>query len=300
MLFLLHHVLPEHIQVNAPSSPSLYMEATAHLDGERRHDGMLIVLQTLEKAARTPNVANFNQLELNEVFRMENWTTFQNVYGDDKDPFANNDGQVVDAAWADRLLKSTVEIDNIIKISHTLLNVATDLQSQLNSSQERVIAAKRSKGIKSLPDELVARIFQIAVWEQYDDWDITEQAVSLSKVSRRFYNVALGTRSLWTMLGSFSSRLELETLIARAGPNEGFHVSLYINPLLPAPKLNEISVLLIGNINFYTAFADRSQYKAFADHTQLPSAIADASQWRSANAEGCLLFEVLKVCSPFW
>ncbi|KLO05824.1 hypothetical protein SCHPADRAFT_946583 [Schizopora paradoxa] len=209
------------------------MEVTTHSDGKHPHGGMLAVLRTLEEVARMPD---FNQLELSEVFRMENWNAFQNVYGDDEDPFANNDRQVVNAAWATRLKESTNEIDCVTKTLEALLNVAYELQSRLESSQKQIIAANLSKGVKSLPDEILAKVFQIAVWWEEDVFFAysifargTRQAVWLSQVSRRFREVALGTRGLWTTLTSFCSKRQLEAFISRVGPVERFHVSLHIS-----------------------------------------------------------------------
>ncbi|KLO06707.1 hypothetical protein SCHPADRAFT_681027 [Schizopora paradoxa] len=181
------------------------------------------VLLALEKAARMPG---FYDVDLSEVYDMEYWSAYQKVYGGDKDPFEDNEGgRVVDATWANCLTKSTYEISRIKKMLQALLNVANDLEAEFKSSKERIVAAKRSKGIKSLPDDLLAKIFQIAVWEE--DYDGAKQAIRLASVSRRFRTVALEKRGLWTTLFSLSSRNQLEALIPRAGPSEGFDVFIH-------------------------------------------------------------------------
>ncbi|KLO08287.1 hypothetical protein SCHPADRAFT_931876 [Schizopora paradoxa] len=180
------------------------------------------VLLALEKAARKPG---FCDVELSEVYDMEKWSVYQNVYGGDKDPFVVNGSHVVDPTWVDCLTNSTNEIFHIKQMLQALLSVTDKLQERFSHSEERVLAAKRSKGIKSLPDDLLANIFQIAVWEE--DCDGAVQANRLAIVSRRFRTVALEKRGLWTTLTSFSSESQLEALIRRAGPNEGFHVFIY-------------------------------------------------------------------------
>ncbi|KLO06704.1 hypothetical protein SCHPADRAFT_945866 [Schizopora paradoxa] len=181
------------------------------------------VLLTLEKAARMPGFYDF---DLSKVYDMGYWSVYQKVYGGDKDPFEDNEGgQVVDATWADYLKKSTYEIARIKQMLQALLNVANDLEAEFKFSKERIVVAKRSKGIKSLPNDLLAKIFQIAVWEE--DCNGAKQAIRLSRVSRRFRTVALEKRGLWTTLKSFSSESQLEALIHRAGPSEGFHVFIH-------------------------------------------------------------------------
>ncbi|KLO08291.1 hypothetical protein SCHPADRAFT_944561 [Schizopora paradoxa] len=185
----------------------------------RAEDELSSVLSSLERAARAPNLY---LVELKEAFRMENWNLFQNVYGDDHRTSA---GQHLtrddDFSWADRLKKSTSEIYDISKMLQAILEVADDLRAQLESSYEELVAERHSNGIRSLPDELLARIFQISVWGE--DGFGARQAVRLSRVSRWFRNVVLGTRGLWTMLDPISSKVKLELLIARAGPAALFH-----------------------------------------------------------------------------
>ncbi|KLO16157.1 hypothetical protein SCHPADRAFT_887925 [Schizopora paradoxa] len=179
------------------------------------------VLSALEKAIRTPN---FRQVDLEKAFKLESWEAFQNVYGGDKDPFADNaDGHVVDPAWVKRLKKSKGQIDDVVKVLRTLTELASQLQDRFKASRKRIVAAKRSKGIKSLPDEIVAKIFHFGVEGG------VRQARWISQASRRFRNVALGTRSLWLNLYSLDSRGDVEMAIRHAGPDAEFHISVHLN-----------------------------------------------------------------------
>ncbi|KLO05826.1 hypothetical protein SCHPADRAFT_1002683 [Schizopora paradoxa] len=185
------------------------------------------VLSSLERAARTPDLF---QVKLHRIFRKENWKAFQDIYGGDKNPFVDKkDHEVVDTAWADLLMQSAHEVDGVIAMLNALLQGANELRPQLESSQQQVIAAKLSKGIKSLPDEILARIFEITVWEQRDHREYLKQIVRLTRVSRRFRYVALGTRGLWTMLDAMHTSAQLKSLISRAGSNERFHATLYMD-----------------------------------------------------------------------
>ncbi|KLO08296.1 hypothetical protein SCHPADRAFT_1001042 [Schizopora paradoxa] len=183
------------------------------------------VLLALEKAAQTPNV---HRVDLRKAFQMEKLNAFQNIYGGDEDPFADNTGGgVVNAAWADRLKKSYSEIFRAKSILQTLLDVTNELQSRFELSQERIKVAKRSKGIKSLPDELLAKIFWFSVWEMGRNG--VKRAMELSQVSRWFRNVALDTRALWATLSSVSSLDQTKMLVSRAGPTETFHVFIRLD-----------------------------------------------------------------------
>ncbi|KLO16163.1 hypothetical protein SCHPADRAFT_926680 [Schizopora paradoxa] len=182
------------------------------------------VLLALEKAIRMPN---FCRVNLQKVFKLENWEAFQNVYGGDKDPFAGSaDGHVVDTAWVKRLKRSSDQIDEAVRMLRTLSRFASELQGRFKASRKRIVAAKRSKGIKSLPDEVVAKIFELAVKGEDEGG---KQAKWISQASRRFRNIAFGTRSLWTTLHSHYSRNDVELMIRQAGTDVEFHVYVDLN-----------------------------------------------------------------------
>ncbi|KLO05832.1 hypothetical protein SCHPADRAFT_946589 [Schizopora paradoxa] len=175
------------------------------------------VLLALEKAARMPN---FHLVDLNEVFGTKNWNAVQNIKAD-VDPFSEGlDSRIIDAELISRFMASAFRMDAIVSMLNVLSGFANEIQMHLRRSQDR-ISAKLSKGISKLPDEIVMRIFQFAVWEE--DCNGGKQAISLSHVSRRFRNIALGSRRLWTTLYSCDPEGQLETFISRAGSSEEFH-----------------------------------------------------------------------------
>ncbi|KLO05827.1 hypothetical protein SCHPADRAFT_946586 [Schizopora paradoxa] len=175
------------------------------------------VLLALEKAALTPN---FHLLDLNVEFGTKKWNAVRNIRGD-VDLFSEDlDSQIVDADLTSRFMASAFQMDAIVSMLNVLSGFANKIQTHLKRSQEW-ISAKLSKGINKLPDEIFTKIFQFAVWEE--GYDGGRQAIFLSHVSRRFRNIALGSRSLWTTLFSGDTDAQLETFISRAGSYEEFH-----------------------------------------------------------------------------
>lgn len=108
-----------------------------------------------------------------------------------------------------------------------LISVALDLQHRYKQSLGPIIS-KMSKGIASLPEELLPIIFGFAV--RAAGATGAKQAKWLSQVSRRFRKTALEDFSLWTMLRSSASREELEATIARSGMDSDLHAFIHITP----------------------------------------------------------------------
>ncbi|KLO06333.1 hypothetical protein SCHPADRAFT_895516 [Schizopora paradoxa] len=186
-----------------------------------KHKDISGVLRALEKAARVPNL---HMMDLNEVFSWENWSAFQTI-DEDVDPFDDDlDSQVIDADSTSRFMASTFEIDTIISMLSVLSDLAKGIQTHFRPSRERIIM-KLSRGIGSLPDELVTKIFQFAVWEE--GYKAGRQAILLSQVSRRFRNIALAARGLWTTLCSSDASGQLRTFASRGGRKEFFHAHVH-------------------------------------------------------------------------
>ncbi|KLO08301.1 hypothetical protein SCHPADRAFT_1001046 [Schizopora paradoxa] len=180
------------------------------------------LLAALEDAALSPNV---HLIDLHKAFGWENWRAFKNVYGRGDKPFAERDHfdlsvQLMNAESIARFTKSAYEVDTIVNILHVLTDFATGLQAKFKIPFQSLVS-KLSKGINSLPEELLAKIFQISVWGEGKEGGT--QAVRISHVCRAFRSIALGKRGLWTTLSSKMSGRYLETFISRAGPNEDFH-----------------------------------------------------------------------------
>ncbi|KLO05833.1 hypothetical protein SCHPADRAFT_895949 [Schizopora paradoxa] len=179
------------------------------------------VLLALEKAARTPN---FHLLDLNDVFGLRNWSAVRNIEAD-VDPFSDDlDNEIIDADLTSRFMASAFQIDAIVSMLNVLSSFANEIQSRLKQSH-KCITEKLSKCINELPDELIATVFQFTVWEEGHEGG--RQALFLSQISRRFREIALGTRSLWATLSSSNSTSQLETCISRAGLNEEYHAYIH-------------------------------------------------------------------------
>ncbi len=109
----------------------------------------------------------------------------------------------------------------------SLMKVALSFQKQYKPGVLSIIS-KLSRGMASLPDELLPIIFDFAVRAQGRIG--SKQANSLSRVSRRFRNIALAERSLWTTLRSNASKEELQTFISRSGADLDFQVFVDVIP----------------------------------------------------------------------
>ncbi len=90
------------------------------------------------------------------------------------------------------------------------------------------IASKLSKGLASLPDEILAQIFKFATRHERFR---TRYAGWLSQVSRRFRRIALSDRTLWSTLNLWydTTREELERIISRSGGEIDLHAVINMN-----------------------------------------------------------------------
>ncbi len=127
----------------------------------------------------------------------------------------------MDAGTISTLLASTHELDVMVLMLKLLTNNALGLQKRYKKFLDPIVF-KLSKGIASLPDELLSIIFKFAVRKEGTEG--ARQASKLSRVSRRFQKLALEERNLWTTLHSNAKREELETCISRSGSGANFHV----------------------------------------------------------------------------
>ncbi len=100
----------------------------------------------------------------------------------------------------------------------------SELQTRFKRRLEP-ISSKLSRGLASLPDELLASICVLAASSQ--EGATQKHAVWLSHVSRRFRGVVTRERSLWTVLHSNASKEEVETIISRSGGDSDLHVVLH-------------------------------------------------------------------------
>jgi len=109
----------------------------------------------------------------------------------------DGDRSSLKAATVSKLFRVQCQLDSAITILEDFLESATQLRSRFDHSLEPVVSAL-SKGLTSLPDELLALIFECTMTPDAEP----QQAIWLSHVSRRFRRVALGDPNLWTTLQS--------------------------------------------------------------------------------------------------
>ncbi len=121
-----------------------------------------------------------------------------------------------------QLFRDAHHVDHMLPILKRLTDAFATLQRAFGN-RLRPIASVLSKGLASLPDDLLALIFEFAS----PPGEGTRQAVWLSHVSRWFRRVALNACRLWTTLHTDSTRKELKTLIARSGKTTDLHIVVH-------------------------------------------------------------------------
>ncbi|KLO06372.1 hypothetical protein SCHPADRAFT_986544 [Schizopora paradoxa] len=119
------------------------------------------------------------------------------------------------------LLGDAKRVDDMAKILKALLDAATELQHDYDEFLQPTVS-KLSKGITSVPDEILALIFKFNA-DKYG----RKQPIRLSQVSRKFRAVSLEARNLWTTLHSTTPRQELKLFIARSGQDTDLHIQVH-------------------------------------------------------------------------
>lgn len=137
-------------------------------------------------------------------------------YSENKHPPENLDATAISLLSSDwhRAVAMKQISKALPEISSKLLNFYT--------RRFEPIALKLSKGLASLPDELLALILKFAA---YSESSRTSHPAQLSHVSQRFRRLALGDQSLWSTLSLDDNTTEenLELLISRGG-NTDLHI----------------------------------------------------------------------------
>ena len=170
-----------------------------------------------------------------------------------------------------RLSASAHQTDVMLSILRPLLSVALDHEKRYKQVMGP-IASKLGKGVATLPDEILAMIFEVAVRMEKHNGRI--QARFLSHVSRRFRKVALGEHRIWTTLCSFASSKELRTFISRSGTRPLFDVFFRIGAAntierwntfvkICSPALSRWRILTFGA--FVTSKTDNSSHDSLVE-----------------------------------
>ncbi len=163
-----------------------------------------------------------------------------------------------------RLSQDAFRVDSMVTVLKVLTDTALSLQKDFDKCMNHFVP-KLSKGIASIPDELVALIFKCATHQE----STLGETVRLSHVSKRFRRIALAEHCLWTTLRSDWRTEALETCIARNGHNTDLHVvvhligegthlvlSTFIDVCWPTASRWKTLTLSEGEINFESSFGE--------------------------------------------
>ncbi|KLO12556.1 hypothetical protein SCHPADRAFT_929150 [Schizopora paradoxa] len=120
-----------------------------------------------------------------------------------------------------RIVRDACRLDSMVSILKILLDNATKYKNSYNQCL-RPFSFKYSKGLASLPDELLVHIFKFAALS-----DETKHAVRLSHVSRKFRALMLEERRFWTKLHSRAKADEVNAFLSRSGQDTGLYVSIH-------------------------------------------------------------------------
>ncbi len=111
-----------------------------------------------------------------------------------------------------------------------MIPILDALKSSLTVLQHRFrrrlssITSSLTKGLTSLPDDLLPLIFEFATPPGEGS---SRQAVWLSHVSRRFRSIALETRCLWTTFDGNATAEELDAFITRSGNHRDLDIVIH-------------------------------------------------------------------------
>ncbi|KLO08286.1 hypothetical protein SCHPADRAFT_613739 [Schizopora paradoxa] len=130
--------------------------------------------------------------------------------------------EIYNAETMHELASNRDQLEYIVQLIKALGSSATDLLNHYERHLDPYYA-KLSRGIASLPDELLALIFKYAACSQEEG---TNYAFYLSQVSRRFRRISLSDKSLWCYL-FFRHNTNLQK-IARSVDNCGSNCDLHI------------------------------------------------------------------------
>lgn len=123
-----------------------------------------------------------------------------------------------------RLSQDCNRLEYIVTLCEALKESARTLLETHKNAFEPIVS-KLSKGIATLPDELLAHVFKFATLDEHEG---TRHAMMLSHVSQRFRRIAVEDRSLWSTLFAWydTTKEGVQNCISRAGDDTDLHVVL--------------------------------------------------------------------------
>ncbi|KLO08467.1 hypothetical protein SCHPADRAFT_1000918 [Schizopora paradoxa] len=133
---------------------------------------------------------------------------------------------------ASDLLSEWAQVESMLKLSKALV-ASTSVLLNLYDRQLRCLSSKLSKGLTSLPDELLVYILRFAQGGE----SAFKDALSFSHVSRRFRRLTVGNRVFWSTvtLSRNSEKERIDFQLSRGGKDARIHVTfefdeMYWNP----------------------------------------------------------------------
>ncbi|TDL20678.1 hypothetical protein BD410DRAFT_790643 [Rickenella mellea] len=128
-----------------------------------------------------------------------------------------------------------------------LFRLLDGVDDAITTSNRKYESMTFTNGIRSLPDELLASVFEMGV-EPYDSFD-NEFPITMSHICGRFRGIALSTPSLWSKLLSHSSLDETREFLSRS---RSAPLSIYLG----RSRSNHIQ-LLNDFLDLVTPYSDR-------------------------------------------
>lgn len=144
-------------------------------------------------------------------------------------------------------------LEYIVKLSESLASSASEVL-RLYERHLEPVTSKLSKGFASIPDEIISIIFK---YSACDEQQGTRHAIWLSQVSRRFRQLALGDRSLWSkqFLWYDSSENMVKTCIKRSGTNADFQIVVNATDMLPRYAIDNFLRVCAPTASRWRSFA---------------------------------------------
>jgi len=180
------------------------------------------VLREVEKASK------WHDERLDIIFKEEDWELGQSFK-------KRSPSEILDASSMWQLSRDHHRMGYVVSLLKSLVVSAAE-QEKLLRIRLDAIASKLSKGLSSLPNEILGYIFKFATQHKIKG---TRHAAWLSQVSRRFRGIVLGDRSLWSTLNLWydTTKEEVERIVSRSGEELDLHVVVNQNDKIGGPDV---------------------------------------------------------------
>lgn len=212
------------------------------VEAETRTPAMRVLLE-LEEATKSCD----GQLEC--VIEQDNWSLGRKLYVTTVHlyfkkfnahlPSFNQElpsSEILDAATISQAANDRYRLEYIVKLSSALATSASELL-KLYDRRLNPIVSKMSKGLASLPDELIGLILTFAA---HHEEERPGYVGSLSQVSCRFHRIVLGHCDLWsTLLMHHNTKIAyVKRCIRRSGDITGIHLIINDNVSVQVPTVD--------------------------------------------------------------